>query len=304
MILITGITGHSGRWLAERLAKERYSGEIRCALRPTSEAAFLDNTGLNCTKVPGDITDPAFLDHITKGVDTVLHIASIRLSRGIVDAAIRNGVPRVILVHTTGRFSRFKSAADDYIRIEDEILKLRDKIAITVLRPTMIYGSSRDRNMYSLIDYLYRHKFFPIFGSGQNLMQPVHASDLGNAYYDVLMNPGSTINGEYNLPGREPLSYLNLVRAVSSALGKRNILVPIPMWLSLLAARAYNRVSATAAISVEQVMRMNEDKAFNYDAATKDFGYSPLNFPEGIKGEVEEYLKMQAAPNRDPLDRA
>jgi len=295
MILITGITGHSGRWFAKRLASESYTGEVRCALRPQSDAGFLDKSGLNCAKFVGDIANPAFLDRLFEGVDTILHIANIKLSRSIVDAAIRNGVKRAILVHTTGRFSKFKSAAEEYIRIEDGILNQRDRLAITVLRPTMIYGSSRDRNMYKLIDYLYRHKFFPVFGSGNNLMQPVHASDLGNAYYDVLMNPQATINREYDLPGREALRYIDLVRTVSRTLGKRNVLVRVPMWMSLLAAKAYNRISANASIGVEQVLRMNEDKAFAYDAATRDFGYRPLSFPEGVKGEVEEYLRMRGA---------
>ncbi|WP_268807445.1 hypothetical protein [Tepidibacillus decaturensis] len=38
---------------------------------------------------------------------------------------------------------------------------------------------------------------------------------------------------------------------------------------------------------------MQEDKDFNYDEAAKDFGYTPLSFQEGIKGEVEEYLRSK-----------
>jgi len=37
-----------------------------------------------------------------------------------------------------------------------------------------------------------------------------------------------------------------------------------------------------------------EDRSFPHDAATKDFGYNPMPFEEGIGMEVEEYLgKMQ-----------
>jgi len=295
MIAITGITGHSGRWLAERLERESYDGKVRLALRPQSDAAFLDKSALKLEKISGDLGDPVFLERFLAGAETVIHIANIKLSNGIVDAAIRNGVRRAILVHTTGRFSRFKSAASQYIDIEDRILGLRDKIAITVLRPTMIYGSSRDRNMYKLVDYLHRHTFFPIFGSGNNLMQPVHASDLGNAYYDVLMNPDTTVNREYDLPGKESMRYVDLVRTVCRQLGKRNVLVHIPMGLSILAARVYNRLSSRPLVDVEQVMRMNEDKAFRYDSAARDFGYSPVSFPDGIRGEIEEYLSNRTA---------
>jgi len=294
MLLVTGITGHSGRLFAERLTREHYPGAIRCALRPASDAGFLKKTALDYSTVVGDIAAPEFLDGIMQGVDTVLHIAGIQLSVKIVAAAIRNHVRWAILVHTTGRYSKYKSAAEEYIKIEDDILQLRDQIAVTVLRPTMIYGSSRDRNMYKLVDYLYRHKFFPLFGSGRNLMQPVLAQDLANAYYSVLMNREITINREYDLSGKEPISYLDLVRTVSRELGRKNVIVPIPMWLSLLGAKAYNAVSRKPQINVEQVMRMNEDKVFSHEAAARDFGYSPASFQDGIKGEVEEYLAGRA----------
>ncbi len=296
MILVTGITGHSGKLFAERLVRERYTGAIRCALRPGSDAGFLEKTSLNYSLATGDITDPEFLDQIMNGVDTVLHIAEIRFSGKIVEAAIRNNVRWAILVHTTGRYSKFKSASEDYIRIEDGILALREKIAVTILRPTMIYGSSKDQNMFKLVDYLFRHKFFPIFGDGKNLMQPVLAQDLADAYFNVLSNREITMNREYNLSGREPISYIDLVRTVSRALGRSNVMVPVPMWLSLLGARAYNAVSSKAMISVEQVLRMNEDKVFSHEAAASDFGYSPKGFDEGIRGEVGEYLLSKRSP--------
>ena len=291
MILVTGISGHSGHLFAERLARERYPGAVRCVLRSLNSVGFLENIALNFSVAVGDITDSAFLDEAMTNVSTVLHIASIRFSEKIIAAAIRNKVRWAILVHTTGRYSKFKSASEDYIRIDNGILALRDKIAVTILRPTMIYGSSRDQNMFKLVDYLYRHKFFPIFGDGKNLMQPVLAQDLANAYFDVLSNRAVTMNREYNLSGKEPISYIDLVRAVSRALGKNNVMVPVPMWLSLLGARAYNAVSSKAMISVEQVLRMNEDKVFSHETASSDFGYNPKGFEEGIRGEVEEYLQ-------------
>ena len=123
------------------------------------------------------------------------------------------------------------------------------------------------------------------------------AQDLANAYYEVLANREATINREYNLSGKEPIRYIDLVRTVSRALGRKNILVRVPMRLSLLAARAANALSGKAPISVEQVMRMSEDKAFSYDAATRDFGYCPASFEDGIRAEVEEYLEGRSRPD-------
>ncbi len=290
MLFVTGITGHSGRWFVQRLQKENFQGKIRCLVRSGSDTAFFDNCGLNIEKVVGDLTDLDFLRNSLNGVSTVLHIASIKYSPNVVAAAIENNVEWCILVHTTGRFSKFKSAAAEYIEIEEKILRLRDKIGVTVLRPTMIYGSSRDRNMYKLVDYLSRHKFFPMFGSGQNLMQPVHARDLGDAYYQVLINRKKTFNKEYDLPGKEPLAYIDIVRIVSKALNRKNVIVKFPIWFSLGAAKIYNAIDSKAIIAVEQVLRMQEDKAFQYEDAIRDFNYAPVSFDEGILEEVNEFL--------------
>lgn len=290
ILYVTGIMGHSGKWFIERLKKEKYQGRIKCLVRPKSDTTSLDNSGLNIEKIVGDISNIELLKTSMVGIDTVLQIVSIKYSQIVMDIAIENNVKWGILVHTTGRYSKYKSASEEYIKMEDEILKYRSKIGVTILRPTMIYGSFRDRNMYKLIDYLYNHKIFPVFGNGRNLMQPVHAHDLGNAYYDVIVNRKNTFNKEYNLSGKYPEEYISIVKTISKSLHKKNILVKIPLAISIVSAKIYNMLCKTAIISEEQVLRMQEDKAFSHENARIDFGYSPCSFEEGIVEEAIEYL--------------
>jgi nucleoside-diphosphate-sugar epimerase len=291
MLYVTGITGHTGRWFLQRLVRERCAAPLRCVVRDTSDLSVLMASGLDVELVKGDLTAPGFLNSSMSGVDTVLHIAGIDFSSGVMRAALANGVTWAVLVHTTGRYSRYKSASEGYIQTEDTILSMRDRIGVTILRPTMIYGSSRDRNMYLLIDFLYRHRFFPVFGSGANLLQPVLARDLGNAYFDVLARRDDTFNREYDLPGKAPLSYLDLIHATLTALNRRTFVIHLPVTLSIVAAYLYNRLVRNPLISVEQVRRMQEDKTFPYDRAAADFGYAPASFTEGIRDEVAEYLR-------------
>ena len=290
LLYVTGITGHSGHWFVEKLISEDYKGRIRCIVRAGSDTGFLKESGLDVDIVTGDLNDQEFITSTISGCSTVLHIASIHFSRNVVKAALDNNVDWLILVHTTGRYSKYKVASAEYIDIEDYVLSFRNRMGITVLRPTMIYGSSRDQNMYKLITFLHKVKFFPMFGKGENLMQPVHARDLGNAYYSVIVNRSTTFNKEYNLPGKSPLTYMELVRTVSDTLKRKNVIIKIPLWLSIFAARIYNALDKNAIISVEQVLRMQEDKAFGYEDATCDFGYSPISFEDGIIEEVNEYL--------------
>jgi hypothetical protein len=39
-------------------------------------------------------------------------------------------------------------------------------------------------------------------------------------------------------------------------------------------------------IKAEQVLRLNEDKAFSYEEAQRDFGFSPRSFEDGVGVEV------------------
>lgn len=311
MLYITGITGHSGRWFLKRLEAECYDGKIRCVMRQTKEEApdkyaLFEDCNLDLEFAIGDITDPIFLFESLTDVHTIVHTAGIDKSTNLMKAAQERNVHWAILVHTTGRFSKYKSASAGYIKIEDDILEARNNMLqsvsrgkmkteqvlnCTILRPTMIYGSSSDMNMYRLIGYLSKHLLFPLFGNGSNLMQPVHARDLGNAYYDVLMNPEKTMNKEYDLSGKEEITYIAIIQWIKKYLNSSVKIVRIPMNLSILAAKVYNAIFGKKAIlTVEQVLRMQEDKAFSHQAATSDFGYDPLSFEDGIKEEVEEYL--------------
>jgi hypothetical protein len=57
--------------------------------------------------------------------------------------------------------------------------------------------------------------------------------------------------------------------------------LPVVVGLSWL-----ERLHLRLPIKAEQISRLNEDKAFDYSAATEDFGYSPRSFAEGMHAEL------------------
>ena len=153
MLLITGITGHTGRCFLQELIKNKYADPIRCIVRKTSDTSLIDNSGLTIEKIVGDICDEAFLAECMKDVDTIVHIVNIRYTLSIMKVAIKNNVGRAICVHTTGIYSKFKSASNEYKIINeklDEMIKNAD-IKVTILQPTMIYGDLCDHNMYFIL---------------------------------------------------------------------------------------------------------------------------------------------------------
>ncbi|TYS69699.1 NAD(P)H-binding protein [Sutcliffiella horikoshii] len=292
MILVTGITGHTGKYFLQELTENKYEGRIRCIVRETSDTSILDSSGLKIEKVIGDITDEEFLDKCMKGIDTIIHIVNIRHTLPIIKAAMNNKVSRAICVHTTGIYSKFKIASEEYKIIETELEKLLvgTEIKVTILRPTMIYGDLCDHNMSRFIKMVDKFRIFPVINQGKGLIQPVNARDLGKAYYEVLMLPVENAKSEYNLSGEKPITMLEAFKLISGNLGRKNIFISFPLGFGVFLARCLKIGTFGKVDYVEKVQRMSEDRCFSHEEAKRDFGYTPEPFDIGIAREVREYL--------------
>ncbi|MGE7664900.1 NAD-dependent epimerase/dehydratase family protein [Ureibacillus composti] len=295
MLLVTGITGHTGSYFLQELINNKYDGTIRCIIRESSDTSIIDNSGLKIEKVIGDIRDDVFLDQCMKDVDTIVHIVNIRHTLRIIKAAINNKVSRAICVHTTGIYSKFKVASEEYKDIEDELQNVlaEAEIKVTILRPTMIYGDLCDHNMSRFIKMVDSYRFFPVINHGKGLIQPVNARDLGKAYYDVLMLPAEKAKPEYNLSGEKPITMLHAFKLISENLGKKNAFISFPLAIGVFLARCLKMGTFGKIDYVEKVQRMSEDRCFSHEEAKNDFGYTPEPFEKGIAREVREYLNRQ-----------
>lgn len=292
MLLVTGITGHTGRYFYEELVNRKYNGVIRCLVRKTTNTSLLNNSPLNIEVVHGDINNDRSIDDVMKGVEEVIHIYNIHNSISIVKSAIKHQVKKVVLVHTTGIYSNFKEASARYIEIEKEIsqiLKTNSNIDVIILRPSMIYGDMCDHNMSKFIKVIDKFKFMPVIDGGKSLIQPVNARDLGKAYYVAL----TSLHGQkaYDLTGDRPITLKDAYKIIASKLNKKIYFINIPLWLGIIVARFIKLVTLDKLNIVEKVQRMAENRSYSHAEAKHDFNFSPLTFEEGIHLEVQQYLK-------------
>jgi len=132
-------------------------------------------------------------------------------------------------------------------------------------------------------------RVYPMIAGGRAEIQPVNARDLGRAYYQVLVNPENTKNKFYNLSGENPIAIKDMLKLILKKLNKKSIFIPIPMWLSLSLAYILKFFTFGKKDIVEKVLRMNESRIFSNEDARKDFGYTTINFEEGIEEEVGQY---------------
>lgn len=296
-VLITGLTGKSGLVFAKLLNGGGNAYQIRAAVRSSSDTRRLVEMLPSAELCAGDLRDEEYLDRVTRDVDVLFHIAGIHWSLPLVKAAAKNGVRRMVLVHTTGIYSKYKAAGEEYRQIDAAVEQItRDAgIGLTVLRPTMIYGTLGDKNIVKFIKMVDKLSPMPVVNGGKYLLQPVHASDLGHAYMQVLQKLAETSGKDYILSGRDEIYLIDMFRIIADELGVKRRFVSVPFWLAYPGAVCLYGVSLGHIDMREKVQRLCEDRVYPHDEAVKDFGYNPMPFEEGLRQEVREYMQQSKA---------
>jgi uncharacterized protein YbjT (DUF2867 family) len=283
-VLVTGSTGFTGSYVVPLLLRQGAS--VRCLVRATSDTSRLALPQVELAG--GDLSDQASLERALRGADVLVNIASLGFGHApnIVNAALAAGTRRALFISTTAIFTTL-NAPSKAVRLAAEETIRASGLDYTILRPTMIYGSSRDRNMCRLIRYLRRWPAIPVFGRGEHLQQPVYVEDLAAAILQSLATE-RTVGRAYNVSGEAALTYNQVIDTVCEALGRRARKVHLPVAPLVTVLNTMERLPLRLPVRAEQVLRLNEDKAFDHKEATADFDYRPRSFAEGIKLELQE----------------
>ena len=283
-VLVSGGTGLLGQSFL-RVLRESGGHEVRCLVRPTSRTDRLEGLEL----AYGDARDVGSMEEALKGTDAFVHIAGIDSTPRGLEPMRRAGIERPVTISSTS--ARSSSAFRSAPKLEMEALLPGSGLSWTVVRPSMIYGTELDRNMHKLLRFLDRSPVFPVFGTGENLWQPVYHEDLAQGLYAALVMPG-TGGRIYDLPGKRPLSYKDLVREAARALGKKTRMVHVPAEPVRRGLALAEKLKVPLPIGSEQVLRLREDKAYPYDKARQELGYDPRPFEEGVRLEVERLREI------------
>lgn len=286
-VLLTGATGLLGGALLELLLDRGY--EVRCLIR--RESPNVSRLDLETVEVRyGDASDEDSIARALRGVEACVHVAGIEYAPVVLSAALRAGLGRLLVVSSTSAHSSYSSRSAPKLAMEEKVRE--SKLEWTIVRPTMIYGSERDKNMHRLLHFLDRSPVFPMFGSGTNLWQPVYHEDCAAGTLSALESSGA-VHRIYDLPGAEPMTYLDLVRIAAAAINRKPRVIHVPIKPVQSALHLAETLHLPLPVSSEQVMRLREDKAYPYEKAQRDLDYSPRPFHEGIALEAARLRKIQ-----------
>jgi nucleoside-diphosphate-sugar epimerase len=160
---------------------------------------------------------------------------------------------------------------------EQQLIMACERLGIpwTVLRPTIIYEEGRDANITRLSRLIERFGFMPLAGSGLGLRQPVHAQDLAIGAVAAAASAAAA-NKIYAIPGRDTITYREMVGRIFDGMERRRHIVAVPPALWRVAFALAKPFVANANVAMGS--RMAKDLIFDATPAMRDFGWNPREF--------------------------
>ena len=255
-ILITGGTGFIGSRLAEVCRQAAHEVTALGQANTPAEAANIERVErAGARVVNASVTDPDALAPALAGIDIVFHLAAaqhemnvpdahfrgvnVEGTRNVLDAALRQGVRRVVHGSTIGVYGSADGVIDEespcrpdniygVTKLEGEQLALSyaDRIELVVARIPEVYGPG-DRRLLKLFRAIERGKFVNI-GPGRNLHHPMYVDDLTAALLSLAAHPEAP-GQVFLLAGREAVSTNDMVGAVAAAVDGTPPKVRLPL---------------------------------------------------------------------------
>jgi uncharacterized protein YbjT (DUF2867 family) len=242
MILVAGGTGLVGSAVVAELLRRGETVAVLGRDRGKIDLAFEGAVEARAA----DVRDPASLPAAMAGADVVINAVQIPTSpievprkgwtfeevdyKGTVnqvDAAKQAGVKRFVYVSGVGaspqadkHWFRFKWQAEQYLA--------ESGLEWTVVRQTWVFGP-RDRSLNRILGFSNFLPFLPIFGSGEQAMQPVFVEDVGRVLAEAALSD-RTANQVLELGGPEVMSMNQVLKTGLEVMGRKRPILHQPMF--------------------------------------------------------------------------
>ena len=196
------------------------------------------------------------------------------------------GARRVVVLSSTSRFTKIESSdpAENAVAAklaegEQQLQTWAESKGIewVILRPTLIYGLGRDKNISEIARFIRCFGFFPLLGNAMGLRQPIHVEDVAAACFAAMKSP-ITANRAYNISGGETLTYREMVRRVFAAMQSQPMFLTIPHFIFKMAVACLRVLPRYRQWSAAMAERMNCDLVFDHSDAARDLGFTPRSF--------------------------
>ena len=327
-IFITGGTGYIGTRLTEKLAG--LGNEIVILARDPDKGIKLDNI----TYVKGDILDVEAIRKGMTGCELVFHMAAytkpwskdktlpyitnVTGTKNVIEAAIGNGVRKIVITSTGGTMSYSrdglavnettnKSAQfhTEYERTKAEAETMaidysRDGCDISIVNPTRVYGPgiiSKSNFLTFIISKYLAGKWRIMPGDGKSIGNYVFIDDVVNGH---ILAGKKGRRGERYILGGENLSFSEVAEIISEESGIRRKLFPFPFaairFIIGLSALYSFIFGAAPFMTREWLEKYSKNWIVSSEKAIRELGYKITPFRTGV-AETIRWIKTKQSQN-------
>jgi nucleoside-diphosphate-sugar epimerase len=244
-ILVTGGTGFIGTHVVRELLSLDPEISIRILTRRAQTA---NRWGKRVEFTQANVTKPATLASSAAGVDVAVHAVQFpnhpmenpalgwtflevngKGTRNMVEACKTARVRRFIYM-SCARGACAKDRPWVTARKMAENAVRESGIEYVILRPSFVYGPE-DRSLNRIIGFTRHLPFVPVIGDGKATLRPVSVFDVARVAALAALKQGG-VNQTYGLGGPQELTIDQVARTVQKVLGKKRVLVHIPVALA------------------------------------------------------------------------
>ena len=335
-VLVTGGTGLIGSHVAALFREMGW--RVRALIRPTSDAAFLEELG--CEFVLADLTDPESASGAADGCEVVVHAAAqlgtpasmdrhvevnVEGTRRILKEAIDSGVRRFVHISSVAAYGAPFDAStrpldeetplDDPIpeqdhysltkRMAEEVVRKVDRrIEWCILRPDMVMGE-RDRLFTPRVLRWASRPVLTTLGMGANDLPLVYAGNVALAVWLAATQDGAAWR-TYNVTDDGELTQKTLVR-VAAGRGPDAPVLPLPVPLIVTAGRIGAVVGRIipglrpGVLTPRRVRLFTEGDPYDDALIRQELGWKPtVSTEEGWLRSVEWHRANTASTGAEP----
>ena len=291
-IILSGSAGLVGQNLAVLMREQGYTN-LTAIDKHSHNTDVLRRLNPNMTVIQADLSQPGdwqdsfagaralvMLQAQIGGEDYEQFVANnIRSTEQVLAACETHGVD--FIVHISSSVVRSR-ALDFYTETKkaQERLVLESKIPCIVLRPTLMFGWFDRKHLGWLSRFMRRAPLFPIPGAGRYARQPLYILDFCRIITACLER--RPVGEIHDISGLDVVDYIDIIRAIKSAIHSRTPIVHIPYGLFWWLLRVYAVLDRNPPFTTKQLEALVIPETFPVIPWGDIFGVRPTPFREAI----------------------
>jgi len=192
----------------------------------------------------------------------------------------RNKVPYVVHISSSVVESVANDCYSNTKHIQEQMV-LESKIAMVVLRPTLMFGWFDRKHLGWLSRFMKKVPIFPIPGNGKYMRQPMYVRDFCNIIISCIENRIS--DQIFNITGLERVDYIDIIRAIKKATKAKTIILLIPYRMFYILLKIWGIFDRYPPFTAEQLTALVARDEFEVIDWPEIFKIAPTPFGDAIQ---------------------